>query len=230
LTRVKGEIRPLETDEERDDDFADEWEFARDPTYQERDDMWTGSNILVLTRGHLYGTELLYDIDNRKYNFDDREIRTGTQSNRQLETIIAWEHFSDGDWRENPAYPMTALENPLYAWTRDLLSLKDIPLDRRIIFEKELEEFKPWHDSDEGHRKFLQESLKVYHKERTLRDVYLQCGWKPDSAAADPPQEGEPIWDSMEEARKAAVREFRSDEFQARREEWNDRIWLSDEE
>ncbi|KAF7128361.1 hypothetical protein CNMCM5793_003091 [Aspergillus hiratsukae] len=63
LTRVKGEIQPLETDEERDEDLAHEWEYARDPTFQERDDMWTGSNILVLTRGHVYGTELLYDVD-----------------------------------------------------------------------------------------------------------------------------------------------------------------------
>ncbi|KAF7128707.1 hypothetical protein CNMCM5793_003558 [Aspergillus hiratsukae] len=30
LTRVKGEIQALETDEERDEDLADEWEFARD--------------------------------------------------------------------------------------------------------------------------------------------------------------------------------------------------------
>ena len=77
MTRVKGEIQPLETDEERDEDLAHEWEYARDPTFQERDDMWTGSNILVLTRGHVYGTELLYDVDKRKYYLDDGEIRTG---------------------------------------------------------------------------------------------------------------------------------------------------------
>ncbi|KAF7114203.1 hypothetical protein CNMCM5793_007781 [Aspergillus hiratsukae] len=184
----RGEIRTPETDEERDEDLPDEWEYARDPTFQERDDMWTGSNILVLTRGLVYGTELLYDVDNQ--------------------TIRAWQHFYDGDWRDNPAYPMTALENRLYVWTRAFLSLKNLPLDKNIMFEQDLEEFKPMHDADEGYRKILQDSLKVYQKEKTLRDVYLQCGWKPDSAAADPPQEGEWIWESMEEARKAAPHDY----------------------
>jgi hypothetical protein len=42
--------------------------------------------------------------------------------------------------------------------------------------------FQKWDDPDEGHKKFLHSSLKVYRKKRILRDVYLQCGWKPDSA------------------------------------------------
>lgn len=44
----------------------DQWSFARDPTYQERDDLWMGRNVLVLTRGLLYGFELIYDLDSRK--------------------------------------------------------------------------------------------------------------------------------------------------------------------
>jgi hypothetical protein len=54
-------------------------------------------------------------------------------------------------------------------------------------------------------QKFLYRSLKGYWKEITLRDVYLQCGSKSNVAAADRPQDGEWICDSMKEARKLAI-------------------------
>jgi hypothetical protein len=76
-TRVKGESEALETDKEQDEDLTNEWEFARDTAnamiYE------GGSNILVLTRGLVYGTELLYDTDNRMYYLDDSGIRTGVR-------------------------------------------------------------------------------------------------------------------------------------------------------
>lgn len=49
-------------DERLDEDI---WDFARDPTFQDRHDLWTGNDVLVLTRGNLYGMELIYDLDKR---------------------------------------------------------------------------------------------------------------------------------------------------------------------
>ncbi|PWY83447.1 hypothetical protein BO70DRAFT_395889 [Aspergillus heteromorphus CBS 117.55] len=65
LTRLGGAVQPLSNSEQRDADLADEWEYARDPTFQGRDDTWAGSNVLVLTRGQVYGVVLVYDIDER---------------------------------------------------------------------------------------------------------------------------------------------------------------------
>ena len=43
-----------------DDDGDDAFDFARDPTYQERTDLME-EHLVVLTRGLMYGTELIYD-------------------------------------------------------------------------------------------------------------------------------------------------------------------------
>ena len=46
-----------------DDDAADAFDFARDPAYQERTDLMA-EYVVVLTRGLMYGTELIYDTRN----------------------------------------------------------------------------------------------------------------------------------------------------------------------
>jgi hypothetical protein len=107
---------------------------------------------------------------------------------------------------------MAVLENPPYAWPRAFLSLDNIPLDQKSIFEQDSEVLGHGDDPDEGYKQFFHSSLKSYQK-RTLRDNYLQYRWTPDSAAADRPQERESIWDSMEETRKLAASEFRPAQF-----------------
>lgn len=49
-----------------DGEGEEPWEWSRDPTYQERRHVWGGKNILVLTHGNAFGTELLYNLDERR--------------------------------------------------------------------------------------------------------------------------------------------------------------------
>lgn len=66
LARMPGTTSEWEKETELEEgEGEDPWEYARDPTYQERDDLWTGSNALVLTQGAVYGKELIYDLDAR---------------------------------------------------------------------------------------------------------------------------------------------------------------------
>ncbi|EFX06186.1 hypothetical protein CMQ_6507 [Grosmannia clavigera kw1407] len=44
---------------------ADPWEYAHDPTFVENDNFWTRNKALLLTRGWVYGTHLIYDLDKR---------------------------------------------------------------------------------------------------------------------------------------------------------------------
>lgn len=63
-----GEQIPEDNDEynpQEQEAGEDSWEFAKDPTFQDRDDLFTNCNALVLTRGNVYGTELIYDLDKR---------------------------------------------------------------------------------------------------------------------------------------------------------------------
>ncbi|PYH91924.1 hypothetical protein BO71DRAFT_442851 [Aspergillus ellipticus CBS 707.79] len=217
LTRRGGEIHPLRADEDQAAaaaaavDLADEWEYARDPTFQDRDDMWCRFNILVLTRGQVYGSVLLYDVDNQ--------------------TIREWKISEGLGWGKNPAYPMTSSQNPLYTWMRDFLSLKIIPLDGNISLQRDLEEFRSGDGEYEMYTQYLKKARKGYEKERTLRDVYLRCGWGVDAVDGLPvlsEGEGGRVWERMERARRAAVEGFQSAEFVICRGEWFERLWPED--
>jgi hypothetical protein len=78
LNRVKGKIQALGADEDRDEGSADEWESARDTAYHEQGDMWIGRIIVVLVRGLVYGTKLIYDVDDGKYYLNDDKMRPRT--------------------------------------------------------------------------------------------------------------------------------------------------------
>jgi hypothetical protein len=65
---------------------------------------------------------------------------------------------------------MTVLENPLYAWRRAFLSLENIPLDQKIIFEQDSEVLEHGDAPDERYKNSLHRSLQGYRKERTVSD------------------------------------------------------------
>ncbi|PTU19276.1 hypothetical protein P175DRAFT_0502801 [Aspergillus ochraceoroseus IBT 24754] len=180
----------------------DAWEFARDPTFQDRLDLWTGHNILVLTRGGLYGVELIYDLDKQ--------------------TITEWQPFETPEtWRSLPAIPMTSSQNPLYVWIRAFLALQNIPLDDDILIPREPEELGyPGDNASEGKMREWRERVEDAEKERGLKDVYVGCGWKTDTVDRVEDDAQLPIWEALEQARRRAGEEFRGEEFGERKEAW----------
>jgi len=84
------------------------FDFARDPTQQDRNDL-IPDGVINLTRAKTSGTSLIYDV--------------------QEKTITAWNHFDDEaeHWQENRAYGMDEDGNPLYLWIRNLISLVWVP-------------------------------------------------------------------------------------------------------
>ncbi|KAL3472713.1 hypothetical protein BJX99DRAFT_262031 [Aspergillus californicus] len=186
----------------QDGEGEDAWEFARDPTFQERDDLWTGCDILVLTRGDLYGRELIYNLEKK--------------------TITEWQHFEPPGWPQLPALPMASPQNPLYAWIGKLLALQNVPLDNDILIPHKPAEY-GYPGENAGEEELAQLRFENGERERNgLRDVYIECGWKTDTVED---LDGQlPIWEALEEARQRAGRDFRGGEFEQRREEWKSRL------
>jgi len=84
------------------------FDFARDPTQQDRTDLMLDGAI-NLTHAKNGGTSLIYDVKKK--------------------TITAWNHFNDEaeHWQENRAYGMEEEGNPLYVWIGNWLSLVWVP-------------------------------------------------------------------------------------------------------
>lgn len=55
----------LEDIDDPEGEGAYAWQYAHDPTCQGENDFWAGTKVLVLTHGHVYGSELIYDLDQR---------------------------------------------------------------------------------------------------------------------------------------------------------------------
>ncbi|PWY83448.1 hypothetical protein BO70DRAFT_361568 [Aspergillus heteromorphus CBS 117.55] len=123
---------------------------------------------------------------------------------------------------------MTSWQNPLYVWVRDFLSLKTLPLHGNVIVQRDEEELVPRGAADGRYRLYLERSLEGYRKERSLREVYLQCGWRVDADGEMQQGQGGRVWESLEEARKVAGGGFQPREFEIRRQEWFDRLWPED--
>lgn len=203
------------------------WEFARDPPWQERDDLWIGRDVLVLTQGALYGTELIYDLSNRKSPYFLSVACNLAITKSCIESITEWQHFEhQGEWWDLPAYPMSSPQNPIYNWIRASLALQNIPFDGDIILPHEPQRYGyPWHNPTEEELQQWQQRVESGRRERTIRDVYIQCGWNVNTA--ENLDEEIPIWEAIEQARQRAGKDFRGDEFEQRREEWKDRVWGS---
>ncbi|CAK7217384.1 hypothetical protein SBRCBS47491_003145 [Sporothrix bragantina] len=185
----------------------DGWDYARDPTYQERTDLWAGRDVLLLTIGHIYGTELVYDLTRQ--------------------TITSWYHFrvEHDDFDAVPAYPMTSPDNPLYVWIRDLLTLRNLAFESRIFQPHEWpanpDLAHEWHKFPAVQRWEWEEMVKDYDAERDFANVYIEYGWDPQALdVAEREYRDKPIWERMEQSRKQTSRNFRGNEFEAYRETW----------
>ncbi|BDD59993.1 hypothetical protein MAP00_005159 [Monascus purpureus] len=55
-------------------------------------------------------------------------------------------------------------------------------------------------------------------------DVYVDCGWKIDTAERLEDAQGA-IWEALEQARQRAGEEFRGQEFEQRREVWLENLY-----
>lgn len=183
----------------------DGWDYARDPAYQERTDLWEGRDVLLLTQGHVYGTELVYNL--------------------QRQTVTSWYHFQPehDDFDAVPAYTMTDHDNPLYVWIRDLLSLRNIALEHHILPPPEWpanpELAHPWHMLPAVQRWEWDEIVRDYDAKRAVANVYVEYGWDArvldDDAFPQDPESREaegPIWERLERARLWATQHFRGDE------------------
>lgn len=120
---------PAEDDDytPREEEAGEEpWEYAKDPTYQERDDLFTDRHAFVLTRGNVYGTELIYDLIKGIFLAQrSRLLRKNVFSNTQITgTLTAWNPFSESDfWTDQPAYSMISVYNPLNIRINYILTL-----------------------------------------------------------------------------------------------------------
>ncbi|KAH8807975.1 hypothetical protein F5884DRAFT_790612 [Xylogone sp. PMI_703] len=185
--------------------------------FQERDDLFKDRNALMLTRGHVYGTELIYDLDRR--------------------TITAWKHFSQSDyWTDEPAYSMTSVHNPLYVWINDFLTFKYIPFESNIIFPLPTDPYScPWDNAREEEVEWWRKDIERQEKERGLMNVYTECGWKTGTAeylgiSEDDGKdmvndEQDRMWEKLEQARQMARRDFQGDLFEEEREEYMGSIY-----
>ena len=231
LIRAEEEIAQGEYDEKVEEEGEFEWDFAKDPTYQERDDHHIGRKVLVLTRGNVHGFELIYDLERSMYYPALFAVlvrippRLG--SDAATGTITQWQHFEEEDWKDVPGYSMASPQNPLYVWIRSFLTLQNIPFGSDIILDRTLEGHAyPGDDADEDQMRQWRERVKAHFVERRLKDVYVQYGWNidavnqlgigsEDSAGA---QEQENIGQLLEQARQMASARFRGAEFQNMRD------------
>ncbi|RFU26719.1 hypothetical protein B7463_g9607, partial [Scytalidium lignicola] len=210
----EDEYNPLEQEE-----GEEQWEYAKDPTYQERDDLFKNRNALVLTRGNAYGTELIYDLDKC--------------------TITAWNHFTQSDyWTDEPSYSMTSVHNPLYVWINHFLTLEYIPFEGNLIVPLPLEAHGyPGNNPSEEEMEQWREGIKRHEKERGLKNVYIECGWKTDAAnslginskddgknVANEEQDRR-IWEKLEQAREMARNDFQGNVFVEKRKKYMKRIY-----
>ncbi|RFU33306.1 hypothetical protein B7463_g3025, partial [Scytalidium lignicola] len=199
---------------EEDEVGEEPWDFARDPTYQERNDIFTGHNALMLTRGLLYGKELVYDLDKR--------------------TITAWNHIDTPEpWTNVPAYEMTSWENPLYQWIYSFLTLSFLPFNESLLFPLPPVEERGYNGVNPTERDLIswERAMNVRVKEREFEDVYVSCGWNGDAAnklGSDMTNNGQSssrVWERLEEARKEVVKHFRGDEFEKMSKEWKENVY-----
>ncbi|CAK7221064.1 hypothetical protein SEUCBS140593_004445 [Sporothrix eucalyptigena] len=195
---------------EEEDPFGegmDGWDYARDPTYQERTDLWDGRDVLLLTIGHVYGTELVYDLERQ--------------------TITEWYHFrvEHDDFDAVPAYPMTSPDNPLYVWIRKLLTLRNVALESHILpppdWPANPDLAHEWHLFPAVQRWEWIEMVRDYDAKRDVASVYVEYGWDSGALDIEEQQGGDvPIWERLEKARERATQSFRGKEFETYRETW----------
>lgn len=87
------------------DASASAFDFARDPAYQDRTDLFP-ADMLVLTRANNGGETLLYELETRR--------------------IRVWNHFHDegDDWTGAQAWDIEDERNPLAEWIRKWIGLE----------------------------------------------------------------------------------------------------------
>ncbi|MCJ1311631.1 hypothetical protein MMC25_005304 [Agyrium rufum] len=207
------------------------WDFARDPTYQtdegekEEGPFW-GKKILVLTKGVGAGTEILYEVEKA--------------------TLIAWSHFNDPPWTELASYPLSSPQNPLAQFIISFLTLNTFPLSpTQLSLLRAPEQLSyPGINPSEADLASWNAEIEGYRKERSLRDVFIRCGWDVDaigiverrSGLAEGRQErseergeGEldekPLWERLEKARMKAVQYFDREKFDREKDEWGRVVW-----
>lgn len=185
-------------------DFA--FDFARDPTYQERMDLMP-EYVVVLTRGRTGGTELVY--------------------NARTSQITAWNHFNDEEeWTAQPSFTMDDVQNPLYQWIIDFLQLRRFPLDGMSLVQVRSEDeymdaFNfPHPNMRASERKLWETQLHGYRYEATLAKVFIAAGWNVDVVTNLLNEASIPMWDRLEKARVAANAGFCLEDFNGRKEEW----------
>lgn len=118
---------------------------------------------------------------------------------------------------------MTSPDNPLYVWIRYFLTLRYIPFEDDILLPREPWEYGyPGKNADEDLMRQWRKRVEDAEKERTLKNVYIQCGWKADILDV---LEEVPVWEALEYSRRWNAEQFRGDEFEERKEEWQHSIW-----
>lgn len=143
-----------------------------------------------------------------------------------IESITEWQHLEHpGEWWDLPAYPMSSPHNPLYNWIQEILTLREIPLDNDILLDREPWEYGyPGDNSGEEEMRQWRQRVEDARKERTIKEIYVQCGWKVD-AAEKLEEANVPMWEAIAQAHHSAREEFQGDQFEQRREEWKKRVW-----
>lgn len=123
------------------------------------------------------------------------------------------------DWQDVPAYPMTSLENPLYVWIRDLLSLQNIPFESGFVPPPSTRENEPPPPgADPLHVRAWRDRTTHFKRQRETKDLYISHGWKAGSFAEA--QKSLSVWERLEQARERAAENFDTDTFKKVKREW----------
>ncbi|EFX06243.1 hypothetical protein CMQ_6564 [Grosmannia clavigera kw1407] len=116
--------------------------------------------------------------------------------------------MDEGDWSDAKAYPMTSLQNPLYVWIHDLLSLKNIPMEEGFLPPPNpIDTPYPWEDKTPGRERWWNETLVYDEKKYGLRDIYIAQGWRTDNLT-EAQDAYLPVWERLELNRQRAVANF----------------------
>lgn len=190
-----------------DDEFGTAFDFARDPTYQERTDLMP-PYVVVLTQGRTGGVELIYNTRTRR--------------------ITGWDHFEDEEeWPELPSYSMDDVENPLYQWIINFMTLLEFHLAPTQLVRPD--PTGAWPDPDhppdpnlrgEDRLEWGRLARSTRH-EWTLKDVFVAAGWDVDNAVRIiEDRTAGSVWERLERARLVAANAFDKGEFERRKVQW----------
>ena len=115
---------------------------------------------------------------------------------------------------------MNSLDNPLYQWIISFLTLRDLPLDDDILIPRSPNELGyPGPNASPEETAAWQARVNDYQAKRTIRDVYIKSGWDPNLDVEELERE-EKLWEALEHARQKAKAGFRGEEFERRKEVW----------